>query len=226
MNSQSVYRRADVTIGCRPGDVALDCGACFGGTSIFFADRAGADGKVFSFEFFPGNLAVYNRNVALNPRLAERIELVGNPVWSDDATEVVIEGSGPATQVHARPSIPKTGFRSGLSGVFRNLFGDRSKPETELSFRTVSIDSFVEQQGVERVDFIKMDIEGAELTALRGAQKTIERFRPSMAICVYHKLIDFYIPQFLDHLDLSYKFHLQHGTVHGDETVLFAHARQ
>jgi hypothetical protein len=43
---------------------------------------------------------------------------------------------------------------------------------------------------------------------------------------VYHKLIDFFeIPQLLHGLNLGYRFYLQHSTVHGDETVLFAQAR-
>ena len=68
-----------------------------------------------------------------------------------------------------------------------------------------------------------MDIEGAEYQALVAARRTIERFRPTLALCVYHKLMDFYeLPQFVDRLDLGYKFYLQHSTVHGDETVVFA----
>lgn len=215
--SQYVYRGADGVVGCKPGDVALDCGACFGGTSLFLADRVGQNGRVFSFEFFPGNLDVYERNLGLNPNLKQRIELIKHPVWSDNAAEVVIEGSGPATQVHLRPTKKKS--RNPLKNLFR-------KPELapdEVSFKTVAIDALVDEGRIDRVNFIKMDIEGAELTALRGARQTIERFKPTLAICVYHKLIDFYeIPQFLDELDLGYRFYLQHSTVHGDETVLFA----
>ena len=74
-----------------------------------------------------------------------------------------------------------------------------------------------------KVNFIKMDIEGAELAALHGAEITLRQFRPKLAICVYHQLEDFWtIPQFLDGLDLGYRFYLRHFTAYGEETVLFA----
>lgn len=74
------------------------------------------------------------------------------------------------------------------------------------------------------VDFIKMDIEGSELSALKGAKATILKHQPILAICVYHNLKDFYeIPKFISELKIGYQFYLQHSTVHGDETVLFAY---
>ncbi len=50
-----------------------------------------------------------------------------------------------------------------------------------------TIDDTVEALGLERVDFIKMDIEGAERQALRGARRTIARWKPSLSICAYHR---------------------------------------
>ena len=68
-----------------------------------------------------------------------------------------------------------------------------------------------------------MDIEGAELEALKGATNTIQTFRPKLAISVYHRTRDFWeIPQWIDSLNLGYQFHLRHFTIHAGETVLFA----
>jgi FkbM family methyltransferase len=50
----------------------------------------------------------------------------------------------------------------------------------------VTLDEYVEREGLERVDFIKMDIEGAEELALRDARGVIERFRPRWSIASYH----------------------------------------
>ena len=73
------------------------------------------------------------------------------------------------------------------------------------------------------VDFIKMDIEGAESEALEGAKQTIRAFHPKLAISVYHKLDDFWtIPKYIDQLGMGYRFYLRHFTIHREETVLFA----
>lgn len=88
---------------------------------------------------------------------------------------------------------------------------------------TMSLDSL----SLERVTFIKMDIEGSELAALEGAKETILRSRPKLAICVYHKPLDLLeITEFIVKLGLDYRLYLRH---HGDkhfgqncETVLYA----
>ncbi len=86
-----------------------------------------------------------------------------------------------------------------------------------------SIDDFVAEQALQRVDFIKMDIEGAELKALQGAEQTLKAFRPKLAIALYHRADDFVdIPSYLESLNLNYEFFLDHFTIHLEETVLFA----
>ena len=59
---------------------------------------------------------------------------------------------------------------------------------------------------------IKMDVEGAEMTVLKGGLDTIKKYRPLMAICVYHKYDDIYkLPQYLINNDLNYRFVLKSG---------------
>ena len=73
------------------------------------------------------------------------------------------------------------------------------------------------------VTFIKMDIEGAELKALQGAQKTIKKYHPKLAICVYHKPEDILeIPKLILKFDTTYKFFLRHHENSFYETVLYA----
>lgn len=50
----------------------------------------------------------------------------------------------------------------------------------------VTVDKFVQDNGLQRVDFIKADIEGAERNMLMGAQKTLREYAPKLAICTYH----------------------------------------
>jgi hypothetical protein len=68
-----------------------------------------------------------------------------------------------------------------------------------------------------------MDIEGAELSALRGAENIIKTHRPKCAICVYHKFDDMWeIPDFLWSIVPDYKLYLRHYHSTCAETVLFA----
>lgn len=74
-----------------------------------------------------------------------------------------------------------------------------------------------------KITFIKMDIEGAELEALRGASETIRKDKPRMAICIYHKPEDLYeIPGYLLSLVPEYRFKVRQYTSMSWETVLYA----
>lgn len=84
------------------------------------------------------------------------------------------------------------------------------------------IDDLVIDGRIAKVDFIKMDIEGSELAALRGCLATIHKFRPRLAISIYHKLNDYFeIESFLHEQNLGYRFYLDHYTYWAEETVLY-----
>lgn len=71
--------------------------------------------------------------------------------------------------------------------------------------------------------YINMDIEGAELSALRGSEKTIRSYKPDLAICLYHTPNHFWeIPLYLNELNLGYKFYLRNYTSFTNESVLYA----
>lgn len=191
----------DVVIEVAEGDTVIDAGACYGDTALYFAHKAGKNGKVYSCEFLPENLTIFNRNMALNAELAGRIKLVEQPLWSKSGEQLFVEGNGPGTRVVSNPNNPDA-----------------------IPIKTQAIDDLVRNEKLDRVDFIKMDIEGAELEALKGAENTIRQFRPKLAISVYHKFEDFWtIPKYIDSLGLGYRFSLRHFTIHQEETVLFAY---
>ena len=191
---------ASGVIEARPGNVVVDAGGCWADSALYFADKVGSAGKVFSFEFLPDNLTVYRRNLELNPTHAPRIELMPHPVWSTGDVELFVNQNGPGTTVTPQ-----------------------RQSESSASVRTMAIDQLLERPDCPRIDFIKMDIEGAEQAALRGAEQTLRTFRPNLAVTVYHSLADFWeIPQYIDQLNLGYRFYLRHFTIHAEETVLFA----
>ena len=88
---------------------------------------------------------------------------------------------------------------------------------------TISIDKFSQLHPDLKVDYIKMDVEGAEQNALKGAIKTIQRDRPQLAISIYHTPQDFVeIPLYLHKNLKNYVFKLGHYCPNAAETVLYA----
>lgn len=184
------------------GDYVIDAGGCWGDTALYFANEAGENGKVFSFEFIPKNLDIFKKNLALNEELSKRIEIIDKPIWDKSSVPVFYEDNGPASRV----SFEQTPHATGRT-------------------ETISIDDFVKQNGIEKVDFIKMDIEGAEMPALRGALEVITKHKPKLALAVYHSMEDLSgIAEYINSLKLGYKFYLGHFTIHHEETVLFCKA--
>ncbi|MHB8065112.1 MAG: FkbM family methyltransferase, partial [Ruminiclostridium sp.] len=75
----------------------------------------------------------------------------------------------------------------------------------------------------EKIDFIKMDIEGSEYEALEGAKTIIARYHPILAICVYHKKDDFIkIPLLIKQIEPKYKLYFKHYSYCDAETICYA----
>ena len=200
---QYEYGKSKPQIKAQNGDYVIDAGGCWGDTALYFAHTVGPEGKVYCFEFVAENLKILQRNLDLNAELARRIELVLQPVWEESGEVVEFSANGPGTSLTGKPS-----------DTNRLNFAQVS---------TIAIDDLVKERNIPRVDFIKMDIEGAELSALKGAEECLRRFRPRLAISVYHRENDLIeIPNYLNNLGLGYKFFLDHFTIYGEETILFA----
>lgn len=196
----ALKREGKKIISADEGDVVLDIGGCWGDTALYFASKVGENGKVYSFEFIPDNIKLFNINTSLNENLLPRISLIQQPVYNEPNVPIYFKDNGPGSSVQFQPF-------DGQSG------------ETI----TTTIDSFVNEKKLSKVDFIKMDIEGAEMSALEGGIETIRKFRPKLAIAIYHSLDDFFnIPNWILALGLDYEIYIDHYTIHAEETICFA----
>lgn len=181
------------------GDYVIDAGACWGDTALYFADRIGDTGRVFSFEFLPENLDIFSKNMSMNKHLSQQITLIDKAVGEKSGETLFFVPNGPGTSVNENES------------------------EVSLKVETMSIDDLVKSEKLPKVDFVKMDIEGSEKAALLGARETIKTFSPKLAVCIYHRREDFWeIPQVIDAISPGYKFYIDHHTCGNNETVLYA----
>lgn len=150
-----------------PGDIVLDCGASDGDFSRV-ALAAGA-GLVVAIEVAPTNIECLRRNLA-GPIAAGKAIVYPKGVWNRDAELPlsVEEQNFAANSVVLHPSGSKTAGTAPLT----------------------TIDHIAAELHLARVDFIKMDIEGAEIPALAGAADVIARFHPRLAITTEHHPAD------------------------------------
>jgi len=193
------YAFGPTTVDVNRGDHVLDCGACVGDTALYFAAKAGPQGRVVSFEPHPTLGEIWQTNRQLNPRLAPHMELMPVATSNECGT---------------------TTF--SLSGPGSHMGGGNSRLQ-QVTVRRMTLDEAAQGLGMDRVDMIKMDVEGAELETLQGATGLLRRHRPRLAVCLYHKPQDHLeIPAFLHGLDLGYRFYLEHHFVNAWETVLYA----
>ncbi|MDR2600484.1 MAG: FkbM family methyltransferase [Oscillospiraceae bacterium] len=110
-------------------------------------------------------------------------------------------------------------FSSSKDKPMSSHFTDNNK-ETNIKIKAVKLDDILNG---EEATFIKMDIEGAELNALKGAVQTILRYKPKLAICLYHKPEDIWeIPEYIINLRDDYKIYMRHHSVTNIDTVLYA----
>ena len=156
----------DVTV--KPGDIVIDAGAWIGDFSAFAACRGA---KVYAFEPTNHTFQVLTETARLNNNRIIPIQKGLGEVEEECVIHTNTSGSAAS---------------SVLGNQFTSSFAD--KKEEKITITT--IDSFVEENNLQSVDFIKADIEGFERYMLLGAKETLRRFAPKLAICTYHSQED------------------------------------
>ena len=145
------------------GEIVLDCGANIGQYSKRVLEQGAA--KVIAIEPAPENLECLRRNLASEIAQGRAI-VYPKGVWDkEDVLPMIIDDDNSGTD----------------SFVISN---NNKKKQIQLPLTT--IDKIVDELGLSNIDIIKMDIEGSERNALRGAERTLANFHPRLAIAVYH----------------------------------------
>ena len=162
----------------RPGMTVLDIGAHIGYFTRLFAQSVGGTGQVIAFEPHPRT----HQTLRQNTRGMSNVRVLQAAVAEADGSAelydyLMMSASGSLQHDEALARQQRDQTRTG--DVTPRLTDDFQM--RAYSVATVSVDSCLRQLGIERVDVVKMDIEGAELSALRGMQETIAR-SPGLAL--------------------------------------------
>jgi len=176
------------------GEVFVDCGAYTGDTAEQVVRRNPSFGKIVAIEADPENFGKLTKWIdTLDSATASRIEALKVAVGSERGELRFQTGGGE---------------------------GSKLATDGDIVVECVPIDEILAD---EPATFIKMDIEGAELDALAGARHAIEKHRPILSICVYHKQDDLWrIPLFIHSLAEDYRLYLRGHDVDGWQLVCYA----
>ncbi len=181
----------------KKGNIVADIGAFIGDTSLYFGRKICSEARVYAFEISEKSIEVGKHNMKMNG--------IDNVVFINKAVS---------------DRVGTVRFNQNNDNSM-NCISDLAISYNGQSFGevdTISIDEYFLKNGI-KVDFIKADIEGAEMLMLQGAKQTLMSYKPVLAICLYHKKYDFIeIPEFIKSCCPDYKFFFRSEA----EPVLFA----
>lgn len=181
----------------------VDCGAFVGDTlEEMIKNSLGSVSRIYAFEPMERTYRALQKRVSF---LCD--------IWALEPERIVCEQMA-------------VGKKEGTAS-FRDVFGNLQAASLttvggEGQVPVVSLDEYFAQRQGEYISFIKADIEGSEWNMLHGAEETIKKNKPKLAICIYHTILDFFrIPLYLKELVPEYKFQVRHHS--NVDTVLYCY---
>lgn len=172
----------------------IDGGSFTGDTLQTFLQFVGGKGYQSVYCFEPETAAAERLEENILSSNITGVEVIRAALWDEEGTVAFFESGAGGSSVHKN-----RGY--------------------EVEVKTKTLDGM----GLKNIDFIKLDVEGAEYEALLGAKNLIKRDKPILAICVYHKQDDLIkIPQLIKSFNNNYRFYLRQYAEVPFETVLYA----
>ena len=188
-------------------EVFVDVGAFDGVSSLNFVKWS--NNKYKHIYLFEANTNFYNQTkLKLDGGGVKNYTLIPKGLWSEPTSLIFYESP-----------------HDSLYNVVmheHNCFDAAKEKENAWKAHTIDVtrmDDVID----ERVTFIKMDIEGSEANALKGAERTLREYKPKLAISVYHKKDDLWtIPNIILDCNADYKFYLRNYSLGFAESILYA----
>lgn len=147
----------------KEGDIVIDAGAYYGHLTLFFSKKVGKTGRVYAFEPDSMNQNYILNNMLLNKDCPDNIFIQNFLIWNKDEMVDFCEAGS-----------------IGSSALYIE------SPNNVVKKEAISLDSWIKKNNITKVDFIKMNIEGAEIPAMQGAIELLNRFKPNLAISANH----------------------------------------
>jgi FkbM family methyltransferase len=207
-NYESFYYFNNDVLKLEDHEVLIDGGAFDGDSAKEFIKACELKGltydEIFCIEADSANYEVLSENFRDN----EKVTPINLGLWSSK------------TQLKFANS--ETMFITEARIIDSSIEMARSEENvSNATIDTIKIDDIGNNQ---KISFIKMDIEGAELEALKGAERVLRRDKPKLAISLYHKKTDIYeIPLFIHSICPEYKIYIRHFSSNLCETVMLAY---
>lgn len=183
-----------------PGDTIIDGGAWTGDTAEAFCRALNGKCQIYSFEPDDESFCKLQGNIS-SQSLNASVHPLKLGLWSHTTT---------------------LKFESCRENSMQHQVSENGDSQIHVT----SIDEFASERNI-KIDLIKMDIEGSEIEALLGARETIQRFRPRLQICSYHKFDDLWeIPILIKELFPDYRLYLGHHSQNIFGTIVYAQCQQ
>jgi len=164
-----------------PTDVCLDIGGNLGAHTMVLADLA-SQGRVFAFEPSSINAGFLSENIRANCLANARCEQIGlrRQRGTQEFTNLVgMEGCSFVSP------------QGSVEDVLVSAWGQNVERITE-EVAIETLDSWIAQNGIDRVDFVKMDAEGSELAVLEGGLEMFTRYKPKLIVELNRNTLSLY----------------------------------
>lgn len=185
-------------------EIFMDCGAFVGDTiEKYIWSRDGVFNKIIAFE--PDNKNIEGMKYRLD-RLKKE--------WNISENKIEVYPYAVSDRKNVA-YIKRCEVNNGLGTI---TCADKNDLCEEV--KSIRVDDFIREGNV----FLKADIEGYEYRLIIGAENSIKKYQPKMAICIYHNAVDFFsIPLLIKKINPKYRLFIRHHSVSLDETVLYAY---